>query len=116
MRVPFRGSELRRPGEEEGLGSGGAEEVLSDLLSLRASLRRAQKSQLLLALSCLLSLSALLLSLVLRPAPVYFGMSQDMRLLPMTPLSEPVMNEPALKSWVAQALSASLHLVHLQWR
>ena len=39
-----------------------------------------------------------------------------MKLLPMTPLDRPVMNEAALKNWVAGAISASFNFDYLNWR
>ena len=82
----------------------------------RRALRQAQKLCLILGLASLVSLSGFLGAVLLRPAPVYFGMSQDMKLLPMTPLSEPVLSDPALKNWVAEAVSAAFNLDYLNWR
>ncbi len=93
-----------------------AGETLESLLFLKTSLRRTQKGACTLALANLLLLCTVLVLLLVRPAPVYFGMSQDMKLLPMTPLSEPVMNEPALKNWVASAVARSFNLDYLNWK
>ncbi len=94
----------------------GADEVAESLGSLRLALRRAQQTCLLLGGLSLVTVPALLLVLWLRPGPVYFGMSQDMKLLPMTPLSRPVLNEPALKNWVAEAVSGAFNIDFLHWR
>lgn len=82
----------------------------------RQALRTAQKTCLVLSCAALLSLGAFVVTLLARPAPVYFGMSSDMKLLPMTPLSEPMMTDAALKNWVAEAVSSSFNLDYLNWR
>ncbi len=86
------------------------------LAETHQALRQAQKACLALSLVSLLSLSAFLLTLMLRPDPVYFGMSRDMKLLPMTPLSQPMLTDAALKNWVAEAVGASFNLDYLNWR
>ena len=65
---------------------------------------------------CAVLLCALLCCFWLRPEPVYFGMSRDMKLLPMTPLSEPILNEAALKNWVSEAVTMSFNLDYLNWK
>lgn len=82
----------------------------------RQALRSAQKTCLVLSLAALVSLAAFLVTLLARPAPVYFGMSSDMKLLPMTPLSEPMLTDAALKNWVAEAVSSSFNLDYVNWR
>ncbi len=96
---------------EWGLASLGA-----GLAETRQSLRLAQKACLVLSCICLLSLSAFVVTLLVRPDPVYFGMSRDMKLLPMTPLSQPMLTDAALKNWVAEAVGASFNLDYLNWR
>lgn len=86
------------------------------LVSLRRALRSAQKTALVLALTNILCLAALCITLMNRPDPVYFGMSQEMKLLPMTPLSAPIMNEARLKNWVAQAVTLSFNLDYVHWK
>lgn len=94
----------------------GAEACAQSLTVYRRALRGAQKTALLLALVDGLLLVLVLVLALSRPEPVYFGMSQDLKLLPMTPLSEPVMNEAALKSWVAEAVTRSFNLDYLNWQ
>ena len=67
----------------------GALGCAESLVSLRRALRSAQKTGLVLALANVLCFAALCVTLLTRPEPVYFGMSQEMKLLPMTPLSAP---------------------------
>lgn len=76
----------------------GAYGTFEGILLLRRQLRQTQKGALCLSLANLVLLCALLCCFLLRPEPVYFGMSRDMKLLPMTPLSEPILNEAALKN------------------
>ena len=96
-------------GSGAGAGTGGMQEaplvfsgaagVAQSLASLKEALRASQKaclaaacSSLVLALGCAALLAA-------RPEPVYFGMSEDMKLLPMVPLDRPVMGDAAVKAW-----------------
>ncbi len=94
----------------------GALGVAESLGDLRQALRRAQLTCLVLAAVTMVSLLALPLCLWLRADPVYFGMSQDMKLLPLTPLSRPILNESALKNWVAEAVTHAFNLDFLHWR
>ncbi len=94
----------------------GLDTLGAGLARTRQALRTAQKTCLVLSLAALVSLCAFLVTLLARPAPVYFGMSTDMKLLPMTPLSEPVLTDAALKNWVAEAVSSSFNLDYLNWR
>ena len=94
----------------------GAAGTFEGILSLRRQLRQMQKGALCLSLANLVLLCALLCCFWLRPEPVYFGMSRDMKLLPMTPLSEPILNEAALKNWVSEAVTMSFNLDYLNWK
>lgn len=94
----------------------GAYGTFEGILSLRRQLRQTQKGALCLSLANLVLLCALLCCVLLRPEPVYFGMSRDMKLLPMTPLSEPILNEAALKNWVSEAVTMSFNLDYLNWK
>lgn len=102
--------------EKERQTSDGAGEVFASLAYYKSALRASQKLCLVLAALACFGLAAGLAAVLLKPDPVYFGMSQDMKLLPMTPLDRPVMNEAALKNWVAGAVSASFNLDYLNWR
>lgn len=117
--LPGRG-EPPAPGQGTGQNPGvpacGAEEVFVSLSCYRSALRSAQKLCLILAGFAAAGLITGLCAVLARPEPVYFGMSQDMKLLPMTPLDKPVMNEAALKNWVAGAISASFNFDYLNWR
>ena len=94
----------------------GAYGTFEGILLLRRQLRQTQKGALCLSLANLVLLCALLCCFLLRPEPVYFGMSRDMKLLPMTPLSEPILNEAALKNWVSEAVTMSFNLDYLNWK
>ena len=93
----------------------GAPGVAQSLATLKEALRASQKACL--AVSCLslvlgLGCAALLLA---RPAPVYFGMSEDMKLLPMVPLDRPVMGDAAVKAWVAESVTLAMNLDYLNF-
>lgn len=71
------------------------------------------------ALALLLVLIALpgLLYLSLREQkPVYFGMNQEMQILPLTPLNEPLHTDAAIAAWAAEAATAIFNLDFLHWR
>jgi len=48
--------------------------------------------------------------------PVYFGLSQDMTLLPMHPLSEPMVDDSALKAWLGVAVTEIFNMDFVDWR
>ena len=48
--------------------------------------------------------------------PVYFGVNQEMQIIPMYPLEEPMYTDAALKSWAAQAAREIFNLDFLNWR
>lgn len=95
---------------------GGAQNTMESLSWYRDTAQKSQKLNILLSLILLLSLTANGLLLFFRPAPVYFGMTADLRLLPMPPLSSPIMSDAALKSWVAEAITTSFNLTYVDWR
>ncbi|MBQ7617388.1 MAG: DotI/IcmL/TraM family protein [Desulfovibrio sp.] len=76
-----------------------------------------------LALSCVLLISLLALCLgttlylsLRENKPVYFGLNQEMQVLPLYPLSEPLYTDAALTSFANQAASAIFTLDFLHWR
>jgi intracellular multiplication protein IcmL len=52
----------------------------------------------------------------IQPKPVYFGMTESMELLPMTPMDEPLMNDAALKAWLAAAITDCFNMDFINWR
>lgn len=94
----------------------GAVRVAASIGYYRDALRSALRTNLVLAGIALLCLACALTAVLLREPPVYFGMGQDMKLLPLVPLSEPILNESALKNWVGEAVSAAFNLDYLNWR
>lgn len=63
-----------------------------------------------------LSLAGNAVLLLTEKEPVYFGLNQQMALLPMHPLSEPMVNEAALKSWSAEVATDIFNMDFLNWR
>lgn len=94
----------------------GALGVLENIDELRGALQRSQKTTLALAIGLVVGLVLIAALLLIRPKPVYFGMTEEMQLLPMTPLSEPLMNDAALKAWLAGAITDSFNMDFLNWR
>ncbi|MDR1856632.1 MAG: DotI/IcmL family type IV secretion protein [Desulfovibrio sp.] len=98
-----------------GMPSGLAETV-EHIHWYRDALKKSQKTTIALAASVTILLAIIGGLVLLRPGPVYFGMTAEMQLLPMHPLSEPLMNDAALKSWLAQAVTESFNMDFLHWR
>ncbi|MCR5815088.1 MAG: DotI/IcmL family type IV secretion protein [Desulfovibrio sp.] len=71
---------------------------------------------LLLLFAFVLSLSGLLVLALREEHPVYFGVNQEMQIMPMYPLSEPLYSDAALTSWAAQTAIAIFNLDFLHWR
>lgn len=67
---------------------------------------------LLLALS--LAVNGLLIAT--RPAPKYFASTADLRVLPLTPLDQPVITDAALANWVAESVTSTLTLDFISYR
>ena len=96
----------------------GGSETMESIFYYRGALKKSQKTNLLLsilAVTLFLACICCMLALV-HQKPVYFGMTENMELLPMTPLSEPFMNDAALKSWLAAAITDSFNMDFLNWR
>lgn len=63
-----------------------------------------------------LSLAGNVALLLTEKEPVYFGLNQEMALLPMHPLSEPMVTDAALKSWAAEVATDIFNMDFLNWR
>lgn len=94
----------------------GAQQTMESVSWYRQAAQKGQRLNILLGLMLLMSLTTNGLQLFFRPVPVYFGMTADLRLLPMPPLSSPVMSDAALKAWVAEAITTSFNLTYVDWR
>lgn len=93
-----------------------AHRTMESLYWYKDSFRKSQRLNMLLGAILAISLIGNAILLVARPAPVLIGMSSDMRLLPITPLSEPLMNDPSLKNWVTSSITDCFSLSYVDWR
>lgn len=64
----------------------------------------------------LISLGGNVAFIVAEKPPVYFGLNHEMALLPMRPLSEPMITDAALKSWAAQAVTDIFNMDFVDWK
>ncbi len=94
----------------------GSMEISESIAYYKSALRSAQKMCLIMGCISAFCIVSMTVSLVSKEPPIYFGMSQDMKLLPMVPLSKPILNDTALKNWVGEAISASFNLNFQDWR
>jgi hypothetical protein len=94
----------------------GMADVVETIAHLRRSLRRSQLANLACGATALVLLVVCLALLLFRPRPVYFALDQDMQLLPMTPLSEPLVNDAALEAWLAAAVTDAFNMDFVNWR
>lgn len=62
------------------------------------------------------SISGNILQYLYRPAPVYFSVSSDLRVIPLRPLSEPTVKDSELANWTEKQISGTLNLDFLHWR
>ena len=83
---------------------------------LESSLKQSQKISLALGISLFVSLVGNGIQLFFQPKPEIIGMTQNMDVLKITALEEPMINEPALKSWLVSALTDSLNMDFLNWQ
>ena len=90
--------------------------TMESISFLRESLRRSQKVGLILILLLAASLCLNVIQLVSKPKPMIIGMTQDMAILKITALDQPMINDPALKAWLATARTDSLNMDFLNWR
>ena len=69
-------------------------------------------------LACVLCLSvgANVVQALYQPKPVYFAADNELRLAPMTPLSEPDMSQGGLLTWVAESVSATFTYDFRNWK
>ncbi len=82
----------------------------------RSVSRKLLRLCLMLVLSFLLCLGGLVFLALRENHPVYFGINQEMQIMPMYPLSEPLYTDAALTSWAAQTAIAIFNLDFLHWR
>ena len=94
----------------------GLDGVVHGIRHYEAMSRKLLKLCLLLLLTLLLSLGGLLTLALREKQPVYFGVNQEMQIMPMYPLSEPLYTDAALTSWAAQTAIAIFNLDFLHWR
>ena len=94
----------------------GVVDVLENIWFFKNALKKSQKTNMILCAVLAISISLNCALALIRPKPVYFGMTEEMQLLPMIPLSQPVMNDAALKAWFAAAVTDSFNMDFVNWR
>lgn len=98
---------------EESVGMLGVTESIS---YLRMNAKNMLKIILILGLTLSISLTGNVVLLMTEKEPVYFGLNQEMALLPMYPLSEPMVNDSALKAWLAEAVTDIFNMDFIDWK
>ncbi|MBQ7606763.1 MAG: DotI/IcmL/TraM family protein [Desulfovibrionaceae bacterium] len=71
---------------------------------------------LILSLLFVICFSAFLFLALREEKPVYFGVNQEMQILPLYPLDEPMYTDAAVTAWAAEAASSIFNLDFLNWR
>ncbi|MBQ7456210.1 MAG: DotI/IcmL/TraM family protein [Desulfovibrio sp.] len=102
--------------EEDHVVWQGLEGVLSGIGYQQSVNRKLLSCVLLLVLLLSASLCGILVLLSMEPKPVYFGMNQEMQILPLHPLTDPIYTDAALTSWAAQAATTLFNLDFVHWR
>jgi intracellular multiplication protein IcmL len=90
--------------------------TMENIAGLRISLKKSQKTNIALSVALVIAVTLVAALALIRPKPVYFGMTEQMQLMPMIPLSEPLMNDAAIKAWLAKAITDSFNMDFLNWR
>lgn len=90
--------------------------VMESIGNLRSVNRGLLKSLFIVSGLLAVSVTGNIVQLITEKPPVYFGLTQEMSLLPMLPLSAPMVNDAALKSWAATAVSDMFNMDFVNWR
>ena len=83
---------------------------------LEKSLRNSQRLCFYISIALVISLTGNGVLMFVQPKPEIIGMTQNMDILKITALDEPMINEPALKSWLMSALTDALNMDFLNWQ
>ncbi|MDR2387557.1 MAG: DotI/IcmL family type IV secretion protein, partial [Deltaproteobacteria bacterium] len=94
----------------------GAEVVIESRDWYLGQNRRLFKILLFICPIILLSLALNAWQVVFKPEPRYFAVTQDLRIMDMPPLSEPVIESRALGNWTGDVVVRALSLNFLTWR
>jgi intracellular multiplication protein IcmL len=122
-----------RPNDDEQEQESGAElheDASARLLDAMSSLQTLSKSRMwmeeqyrrlskwfFLSLALLaVSLSANVLQIALRPEPVYFAQTPDLRITEMVPLGHPRESDAGVANWTAQLAVKTMSMDYLHWR
>ena len=79
-------------------------------------LQKLVQISLVLVIALFFSLLGLLFFALKENEPIYFGMNQQMQILPMYPLHQPMYTDAAITSFAAQAATTLFNLDFLHWR
>lgn len=90
--------------------------VMESIGDLRRKAQSMLKIVMVMGITLILSIGLNIWLITTDKEPVYFGVSQDMTLLPMHPLSEPLVNDSALKAWLAEAATEIFNMDFVDWR
>lgn len=90
-------------------------QAIIDIQSLRENNRRQTKIIMVQSLMVAALVPALVMAFISRPLPRYIGITPDLRVVHMTPLSEPVITDEGLTNWTADTVTKamSLDFVHV---
>lgn len=90
--------------------------VLEAISYLKKNSAQMLKIMIIMGIALCVSLAGNVILLLAEKEPVYFGLNHEMALLPMHPLSEPLVNDAALKSWASEAATDMFNMDFLNWR
>jgi intracellular multiplication protein IcmL len=94
----------------------GAEIVIESRQWYKSQSGALLKIMTVMSLCCLLSLVFNFYQFFSEPEPKYFGLTRDLRILEMPPLSEPVVDGQTISNWVTDVVTRSLSLNFLHFR
>ena len=78
--------------------------------------RRTVTVAMMLAGALLVSMAIIAVLLVVRPKPEYYAVSQDLRVIPLVPLSEPHISDQGIIDWSAQVVENTIGFDFVHWK
>lgn len=101
----------KKPGSEKGV-----ERIVRSYDWYERTTKFLMKVVLWLGLYAMVMTGLAFVSFMFKPSPVYFASTPDLRLAPMVPLNQPMMNDAGLSNWASKVVSQSLSFGFTNWQ
>ena len=64
----------------------------------------------------LILVTLVIIQLIIEPAPTYYAVTPDLRIMELQPLSEPYIRDDGLRDWASQALISTFAINFRNWK